>query len=380
MDTTTRGRAPSRRRGRRLASLAVGAALAASAFGAQPAQAGDETFNSDTLVFVPFRGQTFGVIRNGTTATPSYTTGDYRGAEPFEGDFTSQPGTDVFWYRPGSAPDGIVRVTPDGTGVTTTFIPKTVNGSFTPLVGDFDGNAIDDILWYAPGSSPDALWLFSGSGAHTNVPLSISGEYIPTVIEANGDGFDDIVWYGPGAAADSIWLFGAGAGHTTKSVAISGSYQLIPGHFGLRPEGSPQQRLVFFNPSGADSIWTFDTAANHTSVPLPNVDGAFYPVVGGFTSTTTDAILWYRPGSGSEAFWSFTDAGAVNQLDPPNVGGTYDPAVGDFDGNGYQDIAWSSAGHATVWRFQLGGYVQGTVDSGLPNTTLLVGHTDPSDL
>ncbi|HMJ79056.1 MAG TPA: hypothetical protein VK507_23930, partial [Iamia sp.] len=255
MDTTTRGRAPSRRRGRRLASLAVGAALAASAFGAQPAQAGDETFNSDTLVFVPFRGQTFGVIRNGTTATPSYTTGDYRGAEPFEGDFTSQPGTDVFWYRPGSAPDGIVRVTPDGTGVTTTFIPKTVNGSFTPLVGDFDGNAIDDILWYAPGSSPDALWLFSGSGAHTNVPLSISGEYIPTVIEANGDGFDDIVWYGPGAAADSIWLFGAGAGHTTKSVAISGSYQLIPGHFGLRPEGSPQQRLVFFNPSGADSIW-----------------------------------------------------------------------------------------------------------------------------
>jgi hypothetical protein len=366
------------RAARRLAVALAGLALATGGLVATPGPVGAATTDSDTLVFVPFRGQTFGFVRNGTFALESYTTGDFRGAEPFEGDFTGQPGTDVFWYRPGSAPDGIVRVTPDGDGVETTFIPKSVNGTFTPLVGDFDGNAIDDILWYAPGSSPDALWLFNSSGGHTNVPLSITGEYVPTVIEANGDGFDDILWYKPGAGADSMWLFGAGAGHTTRSVSINGSYQLIPGSFGLRPEGSPQERLVFFNPSGPDSIWTFDTSANHTSAPLPNIDGAFYPVVGGFTSTVTDAILWYRPGSGSEAFWSFTDGGSVNQLEPLNVGGTYDPVVGDLDGNGYQDIAWTNAGNATIWRFNGGGFTQTTVSTDLPNTIALVGHTDPA--
>ena len=214
-----------------------------------PTPAGAAATDSDTLVFVPFRGQTFGVVRNGVTTFPAYFGGgDYRGGEPFEGDFTGSAGTDVFVYRPGPDPDGIVKITPSGTTVTTSLIPKTVNGTFTPLVGDFDGNAISDILWYAPGSSPDALWLFDSSGAHANVPLAINGSYVPTVFEANGDGYDDIIWYAPGGGADSIWLFGAGAGHTTKAVSISGSYQLLQGYFGEAGEGSPQKRLLFFNP------------------------------------------------------------------------------------------------------------------------------------
>jgi len=346
-----------------VAGLTLGASLVATA----PLPVAADPADSDTLVFVPFRGQTFGVVRNGTTTTPSYTTGDFRGAEPFEGDFTSEEGTDVFWYRPGAGPDGIVNVVPTGTTATTSFIPKTVNGFFQPLVGDFDGNAIDDILWYAPGSAGDALWLFDGGGGHTNVPLAINGDYVPTVLEANGDDVDDILFYKAGTGADSMWLFGAGGTHTTKAITINGGYRLIPGIFA----DSPQERLVFFNAAGADSIWSFDSSANHTSAPLPNIDGAFIPIVGGFIANQGEAIFWYRPGSGSEAFWSFNADGGLNQLDAPSINGTYESAVGDFDGNGYQDIAWTSGGNATIWRFHSGGFGQSYVNTGLPNTTAL---------
>ncbi|HEX7133207.1 MAG TPA: VCBS repeat-containing protein [Iamia sp.] len=357
----------------------TGLALATGGLVATPGPVGAAATDSDTLVFVPFRGQTFGVVRNGVTTFPAYFGGgDYRGGEPFVGDFTGSAGTDVFVYRPGPDPDGIVKITPSGTTVTTSLISKTVNGTFRPLVGDFDGNAISDILWYAPGSSPDALWLFNSNGTHTNVPLAISGSYVPTVFEANGDGYDDIIWYAPGGGADSLWLFGPGAGHTTKALSISGSYQLLQGYFGEAGEGSPQKRLLFFNPSGPDSIWTFDTAANHTSAALPNIDGAYIPVVGHFIEG--DNILWYRPGSASEALWGFTEEGSLNQLEAPPVNGSYDPTVGDFDGNGYEDIAWTASGNATIWQFNSGGFTQSSVTTGLPNTNAVTAYTDPFDL
>lgn len=376
MDTSRTRR---RDAGRRLAVALAGLALATGGLVATPSPAGAAAADSDTLVFVPFRGQTFGVVRNGVTTFPTYFNGgDYRGGEPFEGNFTGSAGTDVFVYRPGPDPDGIVKITPSGTTVTTSLIPKTVNGIYQPLVGDFDGNAIDDIIWYAPGSSPDALWLFASDGSHTNVPLTINGDYLPTVFEANGNGYDDVIWYRPGSGADSIWLFGAGAAHTAKSVTINGSYRLIPGYFGEAAEGRPQKRLLFFNATGADSIWTFDTAANHTSAALPNIDGAYVPVVGHFVEG--DNILWYRPGAASEALWGFTSGGSLNQLEAPSVNGTYEPVVGDYDGNGYQDIAWTSAGRATIWKFTSGGYTQSVVNTGLPNTTAFTGFTDPFDL
>ncbi|HEX7133206.1 MAG TPA: VCBS repeat-containing protein [Iamia sp.] len=361
---------------RRVAVVLAGLALVTGGLVVTPSPAGAAPADSDTLVFVPFRGQSTAFVRNGAQTTTAYLTSAFT----HTGDFTGGAGTDVLLYNPGSDPDGIIRVTPSGTGVTTSLLPKSVHGQYSPLIGDFDGNAIDDILWYAPGVAADSLWLFAASGAHTSTPVTINGSYSPTVIEMNGDGRDDILWYGTGAAADSIWLFGSGASHTTKSVSISGEYRLVPGHFGLRPEGSPQERLLFYAPVGPDSIWTFDTAADHTSAPVPNVEGVFEPLVGRFTDLVTDAILWYRFGSGSERFWSFTDAGAVNQLEPPTVNGSYDTAVGDYDGNGYQDIAWEFLGDATIWQFNGGGFSQTSVSTGLPNTVPVTGFTDPFDL
>ncbi|HEY4377262.1 MAG TPA: hypothetical protein VGM93_08885, partial [Acidimicrobiales bacterium] len=212
-------------------------------------------------------------------------------------------------------------------------------------------------------------WLFNLDGTHVQKTVSVSGTYRPVVMDVNGGGIDDIIWYAPGSAPDTMWLFNPDGTHTSKSVSISGNYVAVPGHFGEpSDDAQPQQRLIWFSATGPDAIWTFDTNGNHTSKALPNITGAFKPVVGRFTSTTYDSVLWYRPGSGSEQMWSFTPSGEVNQLESPVVNGNYDFTVGDFDDNGYQDIAWASAGKATIWEFHDGGRSQVTFNSGTPNT------------
>lgn len=264
-------------------------------------------------------------------------------------------------------------MTPEDDGTTSTsFTPLSVYGTYQPLVGDFDGNAIDDVLWYAPGRAGDSLWLFRADGTHRNMAVTINGTYRPAVIEANGDGYDDIVWYGPGSVSDSMWLFGPGGTHVGRSLSIGGSdYVLVPGHFGDRPEGSPQQRLLFYSPSGYDSIWTFDTLTGHTSAATPSLGSGYEPVTGRFHDPHRNSVLWYRPGGASEALWSFTPTGAVTTLPAPPVYGTYDPAVGDFDGNGYDDIAWAREGRATIWHFTAGSYSSLSFDTALPNTVAL---------
>jgi hypothetical protein len=368
---------------RRLGTAVLAALVLAAAAVALVARtpAGAAPTDSDTLVFVPSLGNTFGVVRNGVVTYSTHFDED-RFGHAFEGDFTSAPGTDLFVYGYRENPDGIVSITPSGTTVTTSLIPKTVFGDYGPVVGDFDGNGLDDIIWYQAGPwGRDSLWLFDGDGTHTNLPITITHSYEPTVFDANGDGYDDVLWYAPGPAADHLWLFGPGAVPTSKPVTINGHYEVIAGRFGDQPEGSPQDRLVFYDNGGYDSIWTFDTEGDHTTAPLPPIDDVYEPVAGRFTGTTRDAIYWYRPGHDAEQLWTFTAGGAVEDVVAPQIFGTYLPVVGDYDGNGYQDIAWTSptrSGTATIWRFYSGGHAQSFVDTGLTRSDAHVGHTDPS--
>ncbi|WP_426571899.1 hypothetical protein [Aquihabitans sp. McL0605] len=349
-----------------MAAAALVATMAIIGLATTPA--GADPVDSDTLVFVPYNGQTFTIWRNGNISQPTYGTTQ----QTFPGVFDGNPGTDLFLYNPGSGADGILHITPSGSSFTSSFKATPVSGTYTPLVGDFDGNAIDDIFWYAPGAAADSLWLFKANGTHITKSVSVSGTYRPLAINTDGDGYTDIIWYAPGSAADSIWRFGPNGNHTTKALSIAGDYQLIPGYFGLAPEGSPQRRIIFFNKAGADSIWTFDSVANHISEPLPNIDGSFQPVVGNFLDKLNDSVLFYRPGTASERFITFDDDGNLEQLEPPTVKGTYDHTVGDFDGNGYADIAWSSGGKATLWKFNGGGYSQATITTNTTNTTAAV--------
>lgn len=334
-----------------LAALALAVALV------EPA--GATTAESDSLVFVPLLGSTATVWRNGHVVQPVH----FPVAWPVEGDFSGAPGADVFFYNPGSEPDGILHVTPSGTAATTSFRSVPVNGDYRPLVGDFDGNAIDDIFWYAAGPATDYLWRFDAAGNHVSQPQAVNGDYQPRVMDVDGSVGDDIIWYAPGPAKDSIWRFTGTGSHTTRSVTINGRYISIPGHFQNVAEGSPQERLIWWNPSGPDYVWTFDTAANHTSVPMTNVDGGdlTMPIVGTFMDPVLDSVLFYSPGAATEVFRSFTAAGEEVSYEPPQVAGLYLPAVGDYDGNGYQDIAWSRDGGAYIWKFNGGGYTQTTV-------------------
>ncbi len=343
--------------------------------------AGAAPADSDTLVFFAELGNSYALVRNGQTSYATHFGEDHLGWA-IEGDFTANPGTDLFVYGSREEADGVVSIIPDGTGATTSMIPKTVFGDYGPVVGDFDGNGLDDIIWYTANGA-DSLWLFQGDGSHVNVPITITHLYEWTVFDADGDGDDDILWYAPGPAADRLWLFGPGAVPVSRSVTINGHYRVIPGRFGDRPAGSPQERLMFVDDTGGyDSIWTFDSTGGHTTAPLPPIDDVYEPIVGRFGGTTRDEVIWYRPGDDAEQRWTFTPAGVVEEVPAASVFGTYDPVVGDLDGNGYEDIAWTSAqrrGTATIWRFYSGGHAQTVVDSGITRSTAHIGHTDPAD-
>ncbi len=362
---------PRTNRRSRLAAVAAGAALLASGLvgSAGPAQAQGGQ-GSDALLLVPFRGQTTSVIRNGTTIEPSYISAE----QTIEGNFSSTQGSDVFLYTPGSAPDGILDVRPSGSSSTTSFSPRNVNGDFTPLVGDFDGNAIDDIFWYAPGSAADSLWLFRANGTHVAKPQTVNGSFRPVVINIDGDGYDDIVWYAPGSGADSIWVFGPTGAHTNRALSISGDYHPFTGHFGNRPEGSAQDKLIWFSKTGPDYLWTFTETASVVSTTLPNVNGNFEPIVGNFQDQDQDAILWYRPGSATEVYWSFQANGSLDLLEAPQVNGLYDHAVGDYDNNGYEDIAWLNSGKGSYWKFNGGGYSTQVINTARVDTAPSVSH------
>lgn len=371
---------PSGRLGRSVAAVAAALAVTAATSGVAPPAAAT-TAESDSLVFVPYAGSTTTIWRNGNVIEPVI----HPAWWPFEGDFDANPGEGVFYYNPGPGPDGILHVTPSGTGVSANFQPLTVNGHYRPLVGDFDGNAIDDVFWYAPGPAPDHLWRFDAMGGHTSSVQTVNGSYRPIVMDVDGAVGDDIIWYAPGPGPDTIWRFTATGAHTNKPVTINGRYLAIPGHFQHFPEGSPQERLIWWNPAGFDSIWTFDTSADHTSVPMTNVDapqppaGPGYtgesltmPVVGTFMEPTLDSVLFYTPGAAAEVFRGFDAAGDEQAFEPPQVVGLYIPEVGDYDGNGYQDIAWTTGGRAYIWGFHAGGYTQTNVvtdaDDTLPRT------------
>lgn len=363
----------------RWTALAIGLVLGASLVATTPAPVAAAPDDSDTLVFIPVDHPMWGFVRNGAIEEHEHVR---LREHHLAGDFSAAPGTGVFLYASGTAPDGIVHIRPvAGGGVTTRFVPRTVTGSYTPVVGDFDGNAVDDVLWYAVGTAPDSIWLFAPDGSYTSVPIRVDGSYTPIAIEANGDGYDDVLWYGFGSDPDSMWLFGAGASRTKKSVRINGRYQTFTGHFRDVAEGSPQEQLVFHDVLGPDSMWTFDTDADHTSRPLPDV-GFAEPVVGSFLPGGRDAIFWYRQGPASETIVTFDAQGAPTVRTAASVTGEHVPVVGDLDGDGLEDIAWTLSGRAFVWRLGNGGasYTQTYIDTGITGSVATVARTDPADL
>jgi hypothetical protein len=362
---------------RKLAAAIAGLAVTASGLAASPSPVAAAPEDSDTLVFVPWACCDTAFVRNGTVSSAEYVPAL---DAVLEGDFSAAPGTDVFLHTYGGGPDGIIHVTPTGTGATSSFRPEVVNGYYPQaFVGDFDGNGLDDIFWYGSGpAAPDSIWLFQPDGSHETVWLSVTGFYLPFVLDSNGDGHDDVVWYGYGSDPDSMWLFGPDAGHTKRSVQVNGRYQPLVGHFGGVPDDGDQEQVIWYDNIGPDFVWTF-TATGRTSRTLPNEDDA-QPIVGdiagNIASNDRDAVYWYRPGAATDAATVFGDGGGPIQVDVPQVRGTYLPVVGDFDGDGHDDIAWTRSGVAIIWHADptILTYRQTAVDTGHPQTYPAVAH------
>lgn len=357
-----------RRRGR-AALLAMGLALGLAA--QAPAEAAPrftDPYYSTALVFVPTSSSTVVAYRNGVKTSKVL----QPAARPFATHADSQDGGHVYLYNPGPSPDGLLRLTANGTaGVNLSFQSSPVGGSFTPLVGDFNDDQVLDIFWYAPGTNPDSLWLYDSDGSHTSKAINVNGSYRPFVARTRSNEFnDDIVWYGPGSTPDSIWQFANDGTYTVKSITVGGDYRPIVGEFGDTVVNLPD-RVLWYSPSGADYLWKWDAVGGHTTTSVPNIDGSYQPIVGKFVSQTFDAILWYKPGTGAEQMWSFKAGGAVDQLEAPQVNGTYKVAVGDYDGSTYDDIAWVSNGKATLWKWASGGYSQQSI-TGLPTDAVPV--------
>lgn len=333
-----------------LQGLSVVAATAMLVLGA-PAPSGaivfDDPVNADALVLVPTSGGTVKILRNGNVVTRTV----FAAARSFEGNFTAATGTDVFFYNPGSGPDGILHVTPSGETVTTTFTSRPVNGTFQPIVGDYDGNGLDDVFWYAAGSAPDALWLSKAAGGYANVAVNVSGTFRPLAMHTDAGAYEDIIWYAPGTAPDSIWRFGPGGSHTTASLSISGDYQLVPGFYTTDSINALERGLYFYNKAGADSVWRFRKDGSHSTQATPNIDGSVQIVVGNFVHSAYDQLYFYRGGPPEESLLGFTDGGDPQLLDAPNASGNYRLVLGNFNGDPYDDIAFTSSGKVSTWYF-----------------------------
>jgi hypothetical protein len=352
-----------------IAAATVAAVALVGGVGSLPAAA--DTPPSARLLFVPTSSGGGAMIRDGSKSSLAIGAG----AQTRAGKFSSGTGSDVLVYSPGPTPDFVAHLS-NSIPATVTSTSFAVNGSYIPIVGDFTGNGIDDILWYAPGSAVEHLWSFAGDTSHVEIPVSnVSGSYRPTVLDANGDSRDDILWYSPDGS-DALWLFGpGGTSKTDKPISAGPGYQVVAGHFGNPGAGQPQDRVVFYNPSGNDWFWTFNTSGGYTSSLLPNVNGNYQLLPGQFFEETYGGLVFYGPGSLPEKEWAFgpgPGGDVAIENDIPPISGTYTAKVGDFDGNGFTDIAFLSGSNATVWNFTFDGTHTQKSFTGLPTSVTTV--------
>jgi FG-GAP-like repeat len=267
---------------------------------------------------------------------------------PLVGDFDGDARSDIFWYAPGSAADGL-WLTRDGAPVR---LRPQVGGTYTPLVGDYNGDGRSDIFWYGPGTAPDGLWLATGGGAFAASSWNVSSTFRPIVEDFDGDGRSDIFWYAAGSARDVIW-FGRATGVFVPSVrSVGGTYTPFTGDF----DGDGRGDIFWYAAgSAADGLWLGRAGGAFVS-SVRSVGGTYRPLVADYDANGMDDILWYGAGTASDGLWSAT-GGGVFQSRSLTINGTFQPAVGDISGDGHADVVWYAPGTApdAVWLGRPGG-------------------------
>ncbi len=294
---------------------------------------------------------------------------------PLVGDFDGNGRSDIFWYAPGSAADGLWLTRRDG-GPPVKLSP-TVTGTYMPLVGDVDGNGRDDIFWYGPGVAPDVLWLAAASGSFSSSGQTIGGDYEPLVGDFDGNGRSDIFWYAPtddGSSPEQLWLSRAAGGFAVSARTVADGSQPFVGDF----DGDARDDIFWYRPGVAtDELW-FGRAGGAFLSSSRAVGGTYQPLVGDFDGNRLDDIFWYGAGPTSDSLWAARPGGTF-QSRSFTVNGHYRPVVGDISGNGLEDIVWYAPGVGgdSVWRGAGGGTFATDTDVVLRNHYVpLVGDFD----
>jgi hypothetical protein len=246
-----------------------------------------------------------------------------------------------------------------------------VDGTYTPLAGDFDGNGRSDIFWYGPGGAADGLWLTRRDGGPpVKRSLTVSGTYVPLVGDFDGNGRSDIFWYGPGGGADGLWLAAGGGSFSASGQTVGGDYEPLIGDF----DGNGRSDIFWYavtdNGSSPEQLWLARAAGGFAVSARPVRDG-LEPFVGDFNGDARGDIFWYGPGGAADGLW-FGRPGGAFASSAVSVGGTLEPQVGDFDGNGLDDIVWYGRGAAAdgLWLALAGGTFQS-------RSLVINGHYEP---
>lgn len=267
---------------------------------------------------------------------------------PIVGDFSGDGNEDVLWYGPGTAPDTLWNFTPSG--ITTRRV--TVNGTFTPIVLP-NATRPDSIFWYAPGTATDWLWVFpDGGGSQSSAAYVVNSQFTPIAGDFGDDSLGDLLWYAPGSGADVLWTrtsTSAAGSFSASAQTINGTYTPLVGDFGASSpayadassdiawltDAGPDQlwdrthsawqkgpvsvagpkaarigrpgsdTVISWGGGGSDTVWRSTEAVGFTtrSTGLPKLANDARPIVGRFTGTADEAVLWYRPGAGAERYW-----------------------------------------------------------------------------
>jgi hypothetical protein len=179
----------------------------------------------------------------------------------------------VFWYEPDN--DGMsdlifwrhnAAVHPTwhatGSGNFTTGVITSPGAGSIPIVGWYDTDPRTDILWYGPGSAPDGI-AYAAKGLNNIAQLVVNGNYLPIPFNFNGDPqfLDDIFWWNLDGSTDPFWT-STGTGfkkETTGNSHFGDNYWAIPGYF----DSDNAADLLFYGPGPAPdrAFWGIPTPA-----------------------------------------------------------------------------------------------------------------------